>query len=90
MQRVLKDALLDSRLRGNDSMGCVEGQSPFARSLRVSLRSLFNIPQDWGITGVEREHGDSAVGRMSDRCWWAHLTLHLTGELVRGGVLEGK
>ena len=28
-------------------------EKPPAGSLRVSLRSLFNIPQEWGIKGVE-------------------------------------
>jgi hypothetical protein len=37
-----------------------------------------------------KETMDSAVGRMRDRCWWAQPTLHLTEEVVCGGVLKGK
>jgi hypothetical protein len=40
-------------------MGCAEGRSPFAGSLRVSLRSFFYFPQEWGIKGVENEFNNS-------------------------------
>ena len=38
-------------------------EKPPAGSLRVSLRSLFNIPQEWGIKGVETS--------LRQR-WWEH------------------
>jgi hypothetical protein len=43
---------LDSRLRGNDSGKRVQGRVP-AEGLGVSPNSLFLIPQEWGMKGVE-------------------------------------
>ena len=41
-------------LRPCHPWGYAEGRSPFAGSLRVSLSSSFQFPQEWGTQGVER------------------------------------
>ena len=74
-------------LAGSLMASAYQGQSPFAGSLRVSLSSSSQFPQEWGTQGVEKEYRDRAGGFR-----FALPTLHVdsrpSGNARRGVLLR--